>query len=122
MEDTKTPALVFSNKTYDVVKFFAQILLPGLGTLYFALAGIWDLPAAEKVIGTITAVDVFLGLLLGLSSSAYKNSDVPYDGDVIAKTNEDGSKTLRMALDLAPEELLEKDSVTFKVKSDTFEV
>lgn len=61
-----------SNKTYDVLKFIAQILLPSLGTLYFALAGIWGFPYGEQIVGTITAVDTFLGALLGLSSANYK--------------------------------------------------
>ena len=60
-----------TNKTYDTLKFIAQIVLPGLGTLYFALAGIWGLPYAEQIVGTISAIDAFLGLLLGLSSSKY---------------------------------------------------
>lgn len=61
-----------SNKVYDVLKWVAQILLPALGTLYFALAAIWGLPAAEQIVGTITAVDAFLGVILGISSSNYK--------------------------------------------------
>ena len=60
-----------SNKVYDVLKFIAQILLPALGTLYFALAGIWGFPYAEQVVGTITAVDTFLGVVLGISSANY---------------------------------------------------
>lgn len=61
-----------SNKTYDILKWIAQILLPGIGTLYFALAGIWNLPLADQIVGTITAVDAFLGLLLGISTANYK--------------------------------------------------
>lgn len=60
-----------SNKIYDVLKWIAQILLPALGTLYFALAGIWDFPYAEAVVGTITAVDTFLGVILGISTINY---------------------------------------------------
>ncbi len=60
-----------SNKVYDVLKWIAQILLPALGTLYFALAGIWDFPYAEAIVGTITAVDTFLGVLLGISTVNY---------------------------------------------------
>lgn len=60
-----------SNKTYDVLKWIAQILLPGLATLYAALAGIWGFPYAEAIVGTITAVDTFLGVLLGISSAKY---------------------------------------------------
>lgn len=62
-----------SNKTYDTLKFIAQIVLPAIGTLYFALAGIWNLPYGEQIVGTITAIDAFLGALLGLSSVNYKS-------------------------------------------------
>ena len=55
-----------SNKTYDVLKWIAQLLLPALGTLYFALAQIWGFPYGEEIVGTITAVDTFLGVILGI--------------------------------------------------------
>ena len=60
------------NKTYDILKWLALYLLPALGTLYFALSGIWGLPYGEEVVGTITAADTFLGVLLGISSATYK--------------------------------------------------
>lgn len=60
-----------SNKTYDVLKFIAQIILPALGTLYFALAAIWGFPYGEQIVGTITAVDAFLGAILGISTAQY---------------------------------------------------
>lgn len=63
--------MVLSSKTYEVLKWIAQIVLPALGTLYFALATIWGLPYGEQVVGTITAVDAFLGTLLGLSTVNY---------------------------------------------------
>lgn len=61
-----------SNETYDILKWIAQILLPAAGTLYFALAGIWGFPYGEQVVGTITAVDTFLGVILGVSAASYK--------------------------------------------------
>lgn len=61
-----------SNKAYDVLKWVAMYLLPALGTLYFALAGIWGLPFGEEIVGTITAIDTFLGVILGISNSQYK--------------------------------------------------
>lgn len=61
-----------TNKTYDILKYIAQIVLPALGTFYFAIAGIWGLPYGEEIVGTITAVDTLLGALLMLSNSAYK--------------------------------------------------
>lgn len=63
------------NKTYDRLKWIAQILLPAIATLYFAIAKIWNLPYAEEIVGTITAVDTFLGVLLGISTSKYKEAD-----------------------------------------------
>lgn len=60
-----------SNKVYDILKFVAQILLPAIGTLYFALASIWGLPYAEEIVGTITAVDTFLGAILMINSNKY---------------------------------------------------
>ena len=64
-----------SNKTYDVLKWIAQILLPAMGTLYFALAGIWGFPYAEQIVGTITAVDTFIGVMLGISAAQYKKNN-----------------------------------------------
>lgn len=64
-----------NNKVYDVLKWVALILLPALGTLYFALAGIWGLPYGEQIVGTITAIDTFLGVILGISTYQYNKGD-----------------------------------------------
>lgn len=64
-----------SNKLYDVLKYVAQIGLPAVGTLYYALSAIWGLPYGEQIVGTITAVDTFLGTLLMISSSAYRKDN-----------------------------------------------
>ena len=63
-----------SDKIYNTLKWIAMILLPAVGTLYFALAGIWGFPFPEEVVGTITAVDTFLGVLLGISTSNYNKN------------------------------------------------
>ena len=60
-----------NNRTYDTLKYVAQIVLPAAGTLYFALAKIWGLPYGTETVGTITAVDACLGTLLKLSSDKY---------------------------------------------------
>ena len=59
------------SKTYDILKYIAQVVLPAVGTLYFALASIWGFPYGEQIVGTITAVDTFLGVLLKLSSDKF---------------------------------------------------
>lgn len=63
-----------SDKTYDTLKWIAQILIPALGTLYFALAGIWSFPYGEQIVGTLTAIDTFLGVILGISSANYNKA------------------------------------------------
>ena len=63
--------MIFNEKTYDALKWIAQIFLPALGTLYFTVAQIWGLPFGTEIIGTITAVDTFLGVLLGISKMNY---------------------------------------------------
>lgn len=63
-----------NNRLYDVLKYIAQIVLPALATLYFALSKIWGLPYGEEIVGTISAIDVFLGALLGLSTMNYNKS------------------------------------------------
>ena len=63
-----------SNKVYDVLKWIAMYFLPAIGTLYFALSGIWSLPYGEQVVGTITAVDTFLGVILGISNAQYNKN------------------------------------------------
>lgn len=65
---------ILSDKTYSLLKWVALILLPALGTLYFALAGIWGLPFGEQIVGTITAIDTFLGAILGISTNNYKKN------------------------------------------------
>ena len=64
-----------SNKVYDILKWIAQYLLPALGTLYFALSTIWNFPYGEQVVGTITAIDAFLGAILGISSATYHKNE-----------------------------------------------
>lgn len=61
-----------SNKVYDILKWAAQLFLPALATLYFALAQIWGFPFGEEIVGTITAIDTFLGVILGISTASYK--------------------------------------------------
>ena len=64
-----------SNKTYDVLKWIAQVVLPALGTLYAALSGIWAFPYGEEIVGTILAVDTFIGVILGISSAQYNKTN-----------------------------------------------
>lgn len=64
-----------NNGTYDALKWVALIFLPALAALYSSLSEIWGLPYAVQIVGTISTIDVFLGVLLGISTNQYnKNS------------------------------------------------
>lgn len=64
-----------SNKVYDILKWIALVVLPASATLYAALSGIWGFPYGDQVVGTIAAVDTFLGALLGISSIQYAKKE-----------------------------------------------
>ena len=66
---------MLSNKVYDVLKWIALVFLPAIGTLYFALSSIWGLPFGEQIVGTITAIDAFLGAILGISTINYNKEN-----------------------------------------------
>lgn len=59
------------DKVYSVLKWLTMIVLPALATLYFALSGIWGFPYGEQVVGTITALVTFFGVVLGVSTAQY---------------------------------------------------
>ena len=103
---------MLSNKTYDILKWIAQILLPALGTLYFGISSIWGLDNAGEVVGTITVIDTFLGCILGISSAKYEG-----DGTMIVDTTNEDVDVYRMEINEPVESLGEKDQVTFKVKN-----
>ncbi len=63
-----------SNKTYDILKWIALHLLPAAGLLYATLSKYWGFPYATEVVGTIAAIDTFIGALLGLSSAEYNKT------------------------------------------------
>ena len=103
---------MFSNDTYDKLKWIAQILLPALATLYFTLCSVWGFPYGEQVVGTIAAVDTFLGILLGISSKHYQG-----DGDMIIDTSDPEKDIYQMVINGDLEGLQNKDSITFKVRT-----
>lgn len=102
-------------KLYDVLKFIAQVLLPALGTLYVGLAALWGLPNPEEVSGTVLAIDTFLGVVLHLSSTAYKKSDDRFDGVMEVMPTPNGDKTYSLQLNGDPADLEHQDQVSFKV-------
>lgn len=65
---------MFPNSVYDKLKWICLIFLPALATFYGVVAKIWSLPYGTEIPATITALGVFLGALIGVSTRAYNKS------------------------------------------------
>jgi hypothetical protein len=101
---------------YDFLKNLAQLYLPGLATLYFTLSQIWGIPFGPEVVGSITAVDTFLGVILKVSTSKYRP---PTDGNVYVDTSdpEIGKYRLEIKED-SLEQIADKDQIRLQVKPE----
>jgi len=108
---TVTSPSLFSNKNYDRAKFFATVVLPALGALYAALALIWGFPASEEVVGSIAAVNAFLGIVLKVSNNNFVKT---YDGEVRYGPGIEPGDTA-VAFNMDPKALPHSDIMTFKV-------
>ena len=102
-----------SSKLYDVLKPVALIYLPALATLYFVIAGIWGIPDSNNVVGTLSAIDVFLGGVLGVSSSSYQT---PSDGNITVSTT--GLKIIELP-GLTVEDVKAKKTITLSVTPES---
>lgn len=108
---------MLKNRLYDIGKFVAQIALPAFGTAYLGLAGFWDLPNPDEVVGTVVVVDTLLGTLLGLSNKQYMNNGGNFVGDLhVVKTEDEGVQTM-LAFNPGndPEQLADQKIATLKV-------
>lgn len=109
--------MTLTNKTYDVIKWIAQYFIPAAGTLYAALSKIWGFPYGSEVVGTLSAIDIFLGAVLGISSSNYNG-----EGTLEIHSDPEADKDVyRLMLNVPVESLADRDSVTFKVSKPSQE-
>jgi hypothetical protein len=110
----------FSGPVYDKLKPVAQIWLPAFITLYTTIAIIWNLAFQTEVVGTLGAINVFLGIVLGISSSNFKASGqdpiAPVVGAVQSFEARDGRRRITLKMDMPAEELLSKKFVTLAVE------
>lgn len=59
------------SKLYDRLKWLCILGLPALSTLYSGLAAIWGWALYTEIPATFSAVGMFLGAILGVSSAEY---------------------------------------------------
>lgn len=60
-----------SNKTYDILKWFATVGLPALTAFWLTIGQIWSIPYTEPIGATLAAITTLACALLGFSSIQY---------------------------------------------------
>lgn len=61
----------FSERTYDLLKWIAQIFLPAFTTFLGVVLKCFNYQHTDIIITILVAFDTFLGTLLGISSKNY---------------------------------------------------
>ena len=65
---------IFSNRTYDVLKWLVLVFLPALTTFVGVLGAALGWPNTDTILTIMVAVTTFLGSLLGISNIQYKQN------------------------------------------------
>lgn len=119
MSEPTAPAadngLILPNNIYNILKPVVQIFMPGLATLYSTLAALYEWDNSAIIVGTIVAVNTFMGLFLGLTSRNYNNSDAKYDGSIDVINTDDGNQVVQLNLPEDPQDLIVGKDVLLKV-------
>lgn len=63
---------MLNSKIYDTLKWLVLIVSPALCTLIVSINALWqiNLPT-DAIVGTITAITTFVGVILGISNINY---------------------------------------------------
>ena len=101
-----------SNKLYDLLNGTVKIVLPAIGTLYFALASVWGLPYGDQVVGSLAAFATFLGVVLSYSKKAWSKT---LDGALVIDESDSEKDVWSLELDTPLEELSDSASVSLKI-------
>ncbi|MET0786520.1 MAG: phage holin [Paenisporosarcina sp.] len=103
-----------NERTYNVIKMLSRLIFPTIGSIYFGLAKIYDLPNELLVIGVIIILALICGIILQIYSNRY-NPKILFHGQIVVIENEDGNKVFSLELEKNPDEIASMDSITFKV-------
>lgn len=109
-------SMYLSNSAYISLKRLIMVSLPGVGSLYFVLWAIFDLPGAEWVLGTFMLVIFVLGVVVQGSSKRYYADNKIGGGEIVILTNDDGKQVYSLDLDDDPENLINLNEVRFQVR------
>lgn len=61
---------MMSNKLYDTLKLVALIATPVI-TFICAIINIWGIPYGDKIIASLSALDVLIGAIVVVAKKAY---------------------------------------------------
>lgn len=114
-EADKTPLL--NDRTYDLFGNIVRLFIPALGVFYATIAEIWDIPQADRVVGTLAAVGLLLGVILQISKSQYKKTEADKDGVIDVFPTNKGAELGRMSLNLSADDIAGKQLLTLKVNN-----
>lgn len=101
-----------NDKTYDILKRVALIVVPALATFVNAVGIVWGVPYTNEVTATITAFGVFIGAAIGVSSKNYEPDT--HGNLVVTKHNE-----VYADFTAEPSNLKDGDTIILKVSKPT---
>ncbi len=64
-----------TNKVYDILKWVSVIVVPALVLLINTLGQIWGWGYTKEISMTISAIGVFIGAVIQISSKKYNNKN-----------------------------------------------
>lgn len=100
-----------SNKLYDFLNVLVRYLLPAAGAAYFSLSDIWGLPLALEVVGTITIVSTFLGLVIAFARKGWTADD-----NLVIDTRDPDTVSFGFESGLVVEDLKDGQTLSLNVK------
>jgi len=114
---------LISNKQYDLLKRTVTIGLPGVATLYAALAALWNWSNTDAVLGTLVAITTFGGVVMRFATNSYDNSDGKYDGQLVTTGYDPDTGIPNLQLDISgdPNELVAKSEIVLRSIDETGE-
>ena len=60
-----------SNKTYDILKWVALVVIPASATLVLTVGKIWGLPYYDNIGASISAIGLFIAAIIGVSTKGF---------------------------------------------------
>ena len=84
--------MVLNDNAYKVLKWLGLIVLPAIATLVKAIFPVWNLPYADAIATTCTALGVFVGTIIGVSSANLKG-EKDEEAEYIALESEEEAET-----------------------------